>query len=72
MKNLGANWEVGAGYTAGLVSRTDIFKGVPVPGILPMFSLGTKDTKVFMTYVPHLSGTVNGNVLYFNLRVSTK
>ena len=72
MANLSGNWELGAGYNAGLVSRTDIFNSKPVPGILPMFSIGTRDTKVFMTYVPHLSGTVNGNVLYFNLRMNLK
>ena len=72
MKPIGGNWEIGAGVNAGLVSRTDIFNSIPFPGILPMFSVGTHDTKVTMTYVPHLSGSVNGNVLYFNLRVAVK
>ena len=72
MKPIAGNWEIGAGCNAGFVSRTDIYKNVPVPGILPMFSIGTRDTKLFMTFVPHLSGTVNGNVLYFNLRIAAK
>lgn len=72
MKPITGNWEIGAGYNAGLVSRTDIYKNFPIPGILPMFSIGTRDTKLFMTFVPHLSGTVNGNVLFFNLRIAVK
>jgi len=72
MKPVTAGWEAGAGYSAGLVSRTDIFKGIPIPAILPTFSVGTRDVKLLTTFVPHLSGTVNGNVLFFALRFNLK
>jgi lipid IVA palmitoyltransferase len=72
MKPIGGNWEVGAGFNAGLVSRQDIFSGIPIPAILPDVSIGSRDTKLIMTFVPHLSGTVNGNVLFVALRVSLK
>ena len=72
MKPLTTDWEAGVGYSAGLVSRTDIFKGIPIPAILPTFSIGTRDVKLLTTFVPHLSGTVNGNVLFFALRFNLK
>ncbi|PRC93795.1 hypothetical protein [Solimicrobium silvestre] len=72
MKSLGGNWEAGIGYTAGLISRTDILQGVPFPGILPLFSIGTRDTKLVASYIPKLSGTGNGDVLFLALRVSLK
>ena len=71
MMPLAYGWEVGAGYTAGVVSRADIHN-FPLPGALPMFTLGTRNTKLTLTYVPHLVGSFNGNVLYFNLRVAVK
>ncbi|MET3107684.1 palmitoyl transferase [Oxalobacteraceae bacterium GrIS 2.11] len=72
MKPISGNWELGAGYQIGLVSRSDIFSGVPFPAALPIFSVGTHDTKLLITFVPHISGTVNGNVLLFALRTSLK
>lgn len=64
--------EAGIGYTAGLISRTDILKGVPFPGILPLASIGTRDTKLLISYIPKLSGTGDGDVLYLALRISLK
>jgi palmitoyl transferase len=72
MMGLGNNWEVGAGYTAGLISRADIFGGVPFPGILPLVTIGTRDTKLLISYIPKLSGTGDGDVLYLALRVALK
>ena len=72
MQGLGNNWEVGAGYTAGLISRADIFGGAPFPGILPLVTIGTRDTKLLISYIPKLSGTGDGDVLYLALRVALK
>ena len=72
MLPLGGNWEAGVGYTAGLISRADIFNGVPFPGILPLASIGTRDTKLLLSYIPKLSGTGDGDVLYLALRISLK
>jgi lipid IVA palmitoyltransferase len=72
MKPLGQTWEAGIGYTAGLISRTDIINGIPFPGILPLASIGTRDTKLLVSYIPRLSGTGNGDVLFFALRVALK
>jgi lipid IVA palmitoyltransferase len=67
---LGKNWEVGAGYTAGLFMRRDMFGGLPFPAALPLFSVGTRDTKLIGTYIPRLSANKgNGDVLYVVLRV---
>jgi palmitoyl transferase len=71
-KALSQNWEVGIGYTAGLISRTDILNGVPFPGILPLASIGTRDVKLIASYIPRLSGTGNGDVLFLALRIAVK
>ena len=72
MKPLGGNWELGGGYMAGLISRTDILGGVPFPGVLPIASIGTRDVKLVATYIPRLSGTGNGDVLFLALRIAVK
>jgi len=72
MKPLGQSWEIGLGYTAGLISRTDILNGVPFPGVLPLASIGTRDVKLMASYIPRLSGTGNGDVLFLALRVALK
>jgi palmitoyl transferase len=72
MKPLGDKWEAGIGYAVGFGSRTDIKGGIPFPGILPLASIGTRDTKLIMTYIPRLNGKGNGDVLFFGLRVSLK
>lgn len=72
MKPLGQSWEVGIGYTAGLISRADILSGVPFPGVLPLASFGTRDVKLLASYIPRLSGTGNGDVLFLALRVNLK
>lgn len=72
MKPLSQNWELGGGYMAGLISRTDILDGAPFPGVLPVVSIGTHDTKLVATYIPRLSGTGNGDVLFLALRIAVK
>jgi|GEM_PF-936040 len=73
MMPLGSKLEAGAGYMAGLFSRTDILGGFPFPAALPLFTFGTRDTKVIMTYIPRLSANKgNGDVLYVALRVGLK
>ncbi len=71
-KELGGGLEVGIGYTAGLISRTDIINGIPFPGILPLATFGTRDTKLVASYIPRLSGQGNGDVLYLALRIALK
>ncbi len=72
MKPLSEKWEAGIGYTTGLFSRPDILGGIPFPGLLPLASVGTRDTKLMITYIPRISGKGNGDVLFFALRFSLK
>lgn len=52
----------GLGYTAGLMSREDIFGYVPFPAVLPMASLAYKNFSVEGTFVP--GGKGNGNIFF--------
>ncbi len=72
MKPLPGNLEMGLGFKAGLIARPDIYKGIPIPGALPEFSIGTRDTKLLFVYVPKLTGTINGDVLWVTLRCNLK
>lgn len=47
--------EVGAGLTAGVISRKDCFNRIPFPALLPLASIGSKDIKLMATYVPPIS-----------------
>ena len=58
-----ADWRVGGGYTAFLMTRSDVGHYVPFPGVLPVASIGYKSASVEMTYVPGGGGA--GNVLFF-------
>jgi palmitoyl transferase len=61
----GTGLEVGAGFTAFLVSRRDYFSGFPFPGILPVASIGTRRTQLMLSYVPRISRNKgNGDVLF--------
>jgi palmitoyl transferase len=53
----------GLGYTVFLTARTDIGHYIPIPGILPIASIGYKKFSVEGTYVP--GGGGNGNILFF-------
>jgi palmitoyl transferase len=58
----GANWRLGAGYTAFLTARQEILHYLPFPGILPLVSVGYDRATLFATYIPGRRG--NGNVLF--------
>jgi palmitoyl transferase len=63
--------EIGAGWTALLISRTDTWGGVPFPVALPLISLGTPDAKLMAAYIPRLSSNKgNGDVLYIFGRIN--
>lgn len=47
--------EIGAGLTAALISRHDVFDGTPFPALLPLASIGSKNIKLMATYVPPIS-----------------
>ncbi|WP_211462616.1 hypothetical protein [Collimonas silvisoli] len=65
--------EVGAGYTAMLMSRQDYFGGVPFPIALPVASLGVKGAKLMGSYVPRLSQHKgNGDVWLIFARFEVK
>ncbi len=58
---------VEAGYSVFLFSRKDIGSYLPLPGALPMVSLGTQSTKLNVTWIPRISDTIQGNTLFFFL-----
>ncbi|MFZ6735872.1 hypothetical protein ACO0LG_28390 [Undibacterium sp. Ji42W] len=73
MKPLGDKIEVGGGLTGSLISRTDYFGGIPFPVILPVASIGTRNTKLMATYVPRFSKNKgNGDVLFMFVRFDLK
>lgn len=47
--------EAGAGLSALVIRRVDWYGGTPFPAILPVFSAGTQNAKLMMTYVPRIS-----------------
>ena len=74
--NLGYAWstywgpragvQVGLGYTAALIARSDIADGWPIPAVLPLASVRYDRVTVFTTYIPNFGGGVNhGSVFYF-------
>jgi len=63
--------EVGAGWTALLISRTDTWNGLPFPAALPLVSIGTPAAKLMAAYVPRISNNKgNGDVLLLFGRIS--
>lgn len=63
--------EVGAGWTALLISRSDTWGGVPFPIALPVASIGTPDAKLMAVYIPRISSTKgNGDVLFVFGRIN--
>lgn len=52
----------GAGYTVFLTSRTDILRYTPIPGILPIASVGYGKASLNTTFVPGTQG--NGNIFF--------
>lgn len=53
---------LGGGITAFITARSDIFNGIPFPGILPWASIIYKKVALSATYIPGSSGA--GNVLF--------
>lgn len=53
---------VGLGYTAFLMSRTDVFGYVPFPGIAPVASLAYKKLNLETTFIPGAAGA--GNIFF--------
>ncbi|WP_301101792.1 lipid IV(A) palmitoyltransferase PagP [Propionivibrio sp.] len=53
---------LGLGYTAGLMSRTDIAHYIPFPAVLPLASLAYKNLNLETTFVPGGNGT--GNIFF--------
>lgn len=72
-KTLGEKVEVGGGLTAVMISRTDYFGGFPFPAVLPIASIGTRNSKLMATYVPRFSKNKgNGDVLFLFVRFDLK
>lgn len=65
---IGQYGRVGAGYTAFLTSRSDMFGRIPFPGALPLVSVGYKRADLYATYIPGARGA--GNVLFMFGKVS--
>jgi palmitoyl transferase len=64
-------FEVGAGLTGLLIRRHDWYEGRPFPAILPVASIGTPNSQLVATYVPHLSmRKAKGNIVLLMLRMS--
>ena len=81
--NLGYSWSTywfdrdaiqpGLGFTAMIIQRPDIANGVPVPVVLPLFSLRYQKVEVISTYIPKLNGGVNhGSILYVFGKIDLK
>lgn len=70
MRPLGGQFEAGIGVSGLLISRTDYFRGLPFPGVLPVASIGTRSTKLMAGYIPRVSRHKgNGDVLLMFLRI---
>ncbi|MEO6352710.1 MAG: hypothetical protein ABI575_07785 [Oxalobacteraceae bacterium] len=68
---LAGKLEIGAGWTALLISRTDTWGGVPFPVALPLASIGTPDAKLMAAYIPRISNNKgNGDVLFVFGRIN--
>lgn len=62
---------LGAGYTAGLTSRADIFNNIPFPIVLPLVSIGIGSIRLYGTFLPRVSHKLNnGNVAFFFARIA--
>jgi palmitoyl transferase len=58
--------KAGIGYSAFLVSRADLVGYVPVPGVLPLASIGTRKVQAVVIYIPRFSQSHKGvgNVIW--------
>ncbi|WP_020654769.1 hypothetical protein [Massilia niastensis] len=63
--------ELGVGVTGLLIRRHDWFEGRPFPALLPMASIGGRNTQLIATYVPRLSvRKAKGNIVLLMFRMS--
>lgn len=68
---LAGTLELGAGWSALLISRSDIWGRVPFPAVLPVASIGTPQAKLMAAYIPRLSNHKgNGDVLFVFGRIA--
>jgi hypothetical protein len=58
-----ADWRIGGGFTAFVMTRSDVAHYIPFPGVLPVGSIGYRNVSVEVSYVPGGGGA--GNVLFF-------
>jgi hypothetical protein len=58
-----ADWRVGGGLTAFLMTRPDIAHYTPFPGVLPVGSVSYKNVSLETAYLP--GGRNVGNILFF-------
>jgi LPS-assembly protein len=56
------DFRLGLGYTAFLMSRTDLAHYIPFPGIVPVASLAYKNLNLETTFVPGAAGA--GNIFF--------
>lgn len=63
-KKISCLLSLGAGYTAAITSRTDILSGIPVPVVLPVFSIKVSKVSLMGTFLPKLSSVNKGDVLF--------
>lgn len=62
------NTRLGIGYTVFLTSRSDTLNNWPVPGVLPLVSVGYRKVDLYGLYIPGGRGT--GNVAFFFGKIS--
>ncbi|MEN9558956.1 MAG: hypothetical protein RLZZ502_167 [Pseudomonadota bacterium] len=59
------NLQAGLGYTAFLITRPDIFKGIPFPAAVPVASLKWNKFTLYGTFIPKVNDKLNnGNVAF--------
>jgi palmitoyl transferase len=65
------NLKFGAGYTAFVFARSDIYHYLPLPGAVPLVSFGTDNAALYLTYLPRIHNAITGtgNVVYIYARV---
>ena len=63
---LSGDFRIGAGYSAFIYARSDIYHYLPLPGIVPMASVGTDRASLLAGYLPGIAKgiTGRGNVIY--------
>jgi palmitoyl transferase len=57
------------GVSAFLFSRVDVANGVPLPGLLPFLTVGTKRLQLIVLYVPPIGKEIGGQTIYFYSRI---